>query len=165
MFIHEPRRFSQIFPTDQSVSSYSSNPSTPVSSPPPLTGSAPGWAPGAAPVSPHFTADPNRGIHMVRMKVTIWIFLLITENLTNRQSMKSLHRYSLSCYLNLADFSITFVRHTDTYADIYNYNDIVEWFLRQAITSFWSLEKYTYDNSLYTSARISVTIFPIISCN
>ncbi|XP_072748564.1 transcription factor 4-like isoform X7 [Anoplolepis gracilipes] len=54
----------RIFPTDQSVSSYSSNPSTPVSSPPPLTGSAPGWAPGAAPVSPHFTADPNRGIHM-----------------------------------------------------------------------------------------------------
>ncbi|KAF7393430.1 hypothetical protein HZH68_010249 [Vespula germanica] len=57
----------RIYPTDQSVSSYSSNPSTPVSSPPPLTGSAPGWAPGAAPVSPHFTADPNRGtIHMVR---------------------------------------------------------------------------------------------------
>ena len=56
----------QIYPTDQSVSSYSSNPSTPVSSPPPLTGSGPGWAPGAAPVSPHFTADPNRGtIHMV----------------------------------------------------------------------------------------------------
>lgn len=60
----------QIYPTDQSVSSYSSNPSTPVSSPPPLTGagsSGPGWAPGAAPVSPHFTADPNHGtIHMVR---------------------------------------------------------------------------------------------------
>ncbi|XP_018046930.1 PREDICTED: protein daughterless-like isoform X6 [Atta colombica] len=55
----------RIYPTDQSVSSYSSNPSTPVSSPPPLTGSAPGWAPGAAPVSPHFTADPNRGIHML----------------------------------------------------------------------------------------------------
>ncbi|XP_029670777.1 protein daughterless-like isoform X5 [Formica exsecta] len=54
----------RIFPTDQSVSSYSSNPSTPVSSPPPLTSSAPGWASGAAPVSPHFTADPNRGIHM-----------------------------------------------------------------------------------------------------
>nr|XP_033336050.1 transcription factor 12 isoform X11 [Megalopta genalis] len=55
----------RIYPTDQSVSSYSSNPSTPVSSPPPLTGSAPGWAAGAAPVSPHFTADPNRGtIHM-----------------------------------------------------------------------------------------------------
>ncbi|KAK0073955.1 hypothetical protein PV326_012877, partial [Microctonus aethiopoides] len=55
----------RIYPTDQSVSSYSSNPSTPVSSPPPLTGSAPGWAPGTAPVSPHFTADPNRGtIHM-----------------------------------------------------------------------------------------------------
>ncbi|XP_043497186.1 transcription factor 12 isoform X3 [Polistes fuscatus] len=55
----------RIYPTDQSVSSYSSNPSTPVSSPPPLTGSAPNWAPGAAPVSPHFTADPNRGtIHM-----------------------------------------------------------------------------------------------------
>ncbi|XP_014598949.1 PREDICTED: transcription factor 4 isoform X6 [Polistes canadensis] len=56
----------RIYPTDQSVSSYSSNPSTPVSSPPPLTGSAPSWAPGAAPVSPHFTADPNRGtIHML----------------------------------------------------------------------------------------------------
>ncbi|XP_076293353.1 transcription factor 4-like isoform X7 [Lasioglossum baleicum] len=56
----------RIYPTDQSVSSYSSNPSTPVSSPPPLTGSAPGWAAGAAPVSPHFTADPNRGtIHML----------------------------------------------------------------------------------------------------
>ncbi|XP_046741358.1 transcription factor 12 isoform X14 [Diprion similis] len=56
----------RIYPTDQSVSSYSSNPSTPVSSPPPLTGSAPGWASGAAPVSPHFAADPNRGgtIHM-----------------------------------------------------------------------------------------------------
>ncbi|XP_057322834.1 transcription factor 12 isoform X2 [Microplitis mediator] len=55
----------RIYPTDQSVSSYSSNPSTPVSSPPPLTGPAPGWAPGATPVSPHFTADPNRGtIHM-----------------------------------------------------------------------------------------------------
>ncbi|XP_044591163.1 protein daughterless isoform X8 [Cotesia glomerata] len=56
----------RIYPTDQSVSSYSSNPSTPVSSPPPLTGSAPSWAPGATPVSPHFTADPNRGtIHML----------------------------------------------------------------------------------------------------
>ncbi|XP_057322841.1 protein daughterless isoform X8 [Microplitis mediator] len=56
----------RIYPTDQSVSSYSSNPSTPVSSPPPLTGPAPGWAPGATPVSPHFTADPNRGtIHML----------------------------------------------------------------------------------------------------
>ncbi|XP_032457494.1 transcription factor 12 isoform X24 [Nasonia vitripennis] len=57
---------SVIYPTDQSVSSYSSNPSTPVSSPPPLTGSAPGWAPSAAPVSPHLAAaDPNRGaIHM-----------------------------------------------------------------------------------------------------
>ncbi|XP_023288308.1 transcription factor 12 isoform X4 [Orussus abietinus] len=55
----------RIYPADQSVSSYSSNPSTPVSSPPPLTGSAPGWAPGAAPISPHFTADPNRGtIHV-----------------------------------------------------------------------------------------------------
>ncbi|XP_043281151.1 transcription factor 12 isoform X4 [Venturia canescens] len=58
----------RIYPTDQSVSSYSSNPSTPVSSPPPLSGaggSAPGWAPGAAPVSPHYTADPTHGtIHM-----------------------------------------------------------------------------------------------------
>lgn len=69
--IHKLRHFSQIFPTDQSVSSYSSNPSTPVSSPPPLAGSAPGWAPGAAPVSPHFTADPNRGIHMVRIEIAV----------------------------------------------------------------------------------------------
>lgn len=64
--------FKQINPTNQSVSSYSSNPSTPVSSPPPLTGSAPGWVPGAAPVSPHFTADPNRGtIHMVCIKASL----------------------------------------------------------------------------------------------
>ncbi|XP_058807741.1 transcription factor 12 isoform X3 [Phymastichus coffea] len=49
---------------EQSVSSYSSNPSTPVSSPPPLAVPAPGWAPAAAPVSPHL-ADPNRGaMHM-----------------------------------------------------------------------------------------------------
>ncbi|XP_034951866.1 protein daughterless isoform X15 [Chelonus insularis] len=55
----------RIYPTDQSVSSYSSNPSTPVGSPPPLTGPTPGWAPGTTPVSPHFTADPTRGtIHM-----------------------------------------------------------------------------------------------------
>ncbi|XP_011503491.1 PREDICTED: transcription factor 12 [Ceratosolen solmsi marchali] len=56
---------SRIYPTDQSVSSYSSNPSTPVSSPPPLTGSTPGWAPSTGPVSPHLTADSNRGaIHL-----------------------------------------------------------------------------------------------------
>lgn len=56
---------SVIYPTDQSVSSYSSNPSTPVGSPPPLTNSASNWAPGAASISPHFTSDPNRGtIHM-----------------------------------------------------------------------------------------------------
>ncbi|KAL7305180.1 hypothetical protein TKK_0002573 [Trichogramma kaykai] len=51
---------SQIYPTDQSVSSYSSNPSTPVSSPPPLAGPVSGWVSGAAPVSPHIAADPNR---------------------------------------------------------------------------------------------------------
>uniref|UniRef100_A0ABD2WZ02 BHLH domain-containing protein n=1 Tax=Trichogramma kaykai TaxID=54128 RepID=A0ABD2WZ02_9HYME len=49
-----------IYPTDQSVSSYSSNPSTPVSSPPPLAGPVSGWVSGAAPVSPHIAADPNR---------------------------------------------------------------------------------------------------------
>lgn len=54
------------------MSSYSSNPSTPVSSPPPLAG-APGgnnggpWAPGATqahPASPHFPPD-HRTIHLV----------------------------------------------------------------------------------------------------
>lgn len=81
------RRFSQIYPTDQSVSSYSSNPSTPVSSPPPLTGSAPGWAPGAAPVSPHFTADPNRGIHMVCIEVLFYI-----PTITNYDDLTARHK-------------------------------------------------------------------------
>lgn len=53
----------QIYPTDQSASSYSSNPSTPVSSPPPLTGgSGAGWPPsasagGPSANSPHFVGD------------------------------------------------------------------------------------------------------------
>ncbi|XP_027844097.1 transcription factor 12 isoform X6 [Aphis gossypii] len=54
-----------IYPTDQSVSSYSSNPSTPVSSPPPLAPLAPAnsagtWTPGVVPPhpgSPHFPTD------------------------------------------------------------------------------------------------------------
>ncbi|XP_059473144.1 protein daughterless isoform X14 [Neocloeon triangulifer] len=53
---HDP----MIYPTDQSASSYSSNPSTPVSSPPPLTASANGpWPPsqGPTPSSPHFLPD------------------------------------------------------------------------------------------------------------
>ncbi|XP_029670729.1 protein daughterless-like [Formica exsecta] len=58
---HNPR----IFPMDQSVSNYSSNPPMSINLPPPLTDSIPGWTPGAAPVSPHFTADPNPGIHML----------------------------------------------------------------------------------------------------
>ncbi|XP_050527702.1 protein daughterless isoform X8 [Daktulosphaira vitifoliae] len=61
-----------IYPTDQSVSSYSSNPSTPVNSPPPLaplvpTNSAGSWTPGVAPPhpgSPHFPSTDHRAIHM-----------------------------------------------------------------------------------------------------
>jgi hypothetical protein len=75
----------QIYPTDQSVSSYSSNPSTPVSSPPPLTAGGPGgsssgpgaWPPSgttpgtgptqhnhthphaATPTSPHYAPTPS----------------------------------------------------------------------------------------------------------
>jgi hypothetical protein len=60
-----------IYPTDQSVSSYSSNPSTPVSSPPPLAPLAPAnsagsWTPGVVPPhpgSPHFPTD-HRTIHL-----------------------------------------------------------------------------------------------------
>ncbi|XP_063217726.1 transcription factor 12 isoform X3 [Bacillus rossius redtenbacheri] len=61
------KALASIYPTDQSVSSYSSNPSTPVSSPPPLTGGSTGgqpWVPGSAahaPNSPHFPSDR---IHM-----------------------------------------------------------------------------------------------------
>ncbi|XP_057322842.1 protein daughterless isoform X9 [Microplitis mediator] len=81
----------RIYPTDQSVSSYSSNPSTPVSSPPPLTGPAPGWAPGATPVSPHFTADPNRGtIHMgSRMEERLDDAINVLRN--HAESQLSLH--------------------------------------------------------------------------
>ncbi|XP_059473132.1 transcription factor 12 isoform X3 [Neocloeon triangulifer] len=54
------KALASIYPTDQSASSYSSNPSTPVSSPPPLTASANGpWPPsqGPTPSSPHFLPD------------------------------------------------------------------------------------------------------------
>ncbi|XP_046683251.1 transcription factor 12 isoform X3 [Homalodisca vitripennis] len=63
------KALASIYPTDQSVSSYSSNPSTPVSSPPPLTGGAPGaaagqsWPPHSHPASPHFPPD-HRTLHM-----------------------------------------------------------------------------------------------------
>ncbi|XP_050438430.1 protein daughterless isoform X7 [Adelges cooleyi] len=61
-----------IYPTDQSVSSYSSNPSTPISSPPPLAPMAPAnsagpWTPGVVaphPGSPHFPSTDHRAIHM-----------------------------------------------------------------------------------------------------
>ncbi|XP_070166955.1 protein daughterless-like [Polyergus mexicanus] len=53
-----------ISPMDQSVSSYNSNLPMSVNLPPPLTDSTLNWTLGAASVSPHFTADPNRGIHM-----------------------------------------------------------------------------------------------------
>nr|CAD7268476.1 unnamed protein product [Timema shepardi] len=58
------KALASIYPTDQSVSSYSSNPSTPVSSPPPLTGGNAGqpWNAAHPPSSPHYTAD--RTIHM-----------------------------------------------------------------------------------------------------
>ncbi|XP_065332392.1 transcription factor 12 isoform X16 [Cloeon dipterum] len=48
-----------IYPADQSASSYSSNPSTPVSSPPPLTNANGPWPPsqGPNPSSPHFISD------------------------------------------------------------------------------------------------------------
>ncbi|XP_054279665.1 protein daughterless isoform X3 [Macrosteles quadrilineatus] len=63
------KALASIYPTDQSVSSYSSNPSTPVSSPPPLTGGAPSgpggqnWPPHSHPASPHFPPD-HRTLHM-----------------------------------------------------------------------------------------------------
>ncbi|XP_021933511.1 protein daughterless isoform X5 [Zootermopsis nevadensis] len=79
------KALASIYPTDQSVSSYSSNPSTPVSSPPPLTAGGPGggssgagaWPPSGAtpgagpqqhnhthphaatPTSPHYTPTPS----------------------------------------------------------------------------------------------------------
>ncbi|XP_050527699.1 transcription factor 12 isoform X6 [Daktulosphaira vitifoliae] len=66
------KALASIYPTDQSVSSYSSNPSTPVNSPPPLaplvpTNSAGSWTPGVAPPhpgSPHFPSTDHRAIHM-----------------------------------------------------------------------------------------------------
>ncbi|XP_060859317.1 transcription factor 12 isoform X4 [Metopolophium dirhodum] len=65
------KTLASIYPTDQSVSSYSSNPSTPVSSPPPLAPLAPAnsagsWTPGVVPPhpgSPHFPTD-HRTIHL-----------------------------------------------------------------------------------------------------
>ena len=55
-------RFSwQIYPTDQSVSSYSSNPSTPVSSPPPLTAGGPGGSSSGAGAWPPSGATPGTG--------------------------------------------------------------------------------------------------------
>lgn len=66
----------QIYPTDQSVSSYSSNPSTPVSSPPPLApGPASGgnWPPHPHPASPHFPPD-HRTLHMVSTAHVCFVF-------------------------------------------------------------------------------------------
>ncbi|XP_025422584.1 transcription factor 12 isoform X3 [Sipha flava] len=65
------KALASIYPTDQSVSSYSSNPSTPISSPPPLaplppTNNAGSWTPGVVPPhpgSPHFPTD-HRTIHL-----------------------------------------------------------------------------------------------------
>lgn len=51
----------QIYPTDQSVSSYSSNPSTPVSSPPPLTAGGPGGSSSGAGAWPPSGATPGTG--------------------------------------------------------------------------------------------------------
>ncbi|XP_050438427.1 transcription factor 12 isoform X4 [Adelges cooleyi] len=66
------KALASIYPTDQSVSSYSSNPSTPISSPPPLAPMAPAnsagpWTPGVVaphPGSPHFPSTDHRAIHM-----------------------------------------------------------------------------------------------------
>ncbi|KAL1456711.1 hypothetical protein WDU94_001418 [Cyamophila willieti] len=59
------KALASIYPADQSASSYSSNPSTPVSSPPPpLSAQNSEWVSGAhAASSPHFTSD-HRGLHM-----------------------------------------------------------------------------------------------------
>ncbi|CAB3365633.1 Hypothetical predicted protein [Cloeon dipterum] len=53
------KALASIYPADQSASSYSSNPSTPVSSPPPLTNANGPWPPsqGPNPSSPHFISD------------------------------------------------------------------------------------------------------------
>jgi hypothetical protein len=51
----------QIYPTDQSVSSYSSNPSTPVSSPPPLTAGGPGGSSSGAGAWPPSGTTPGTG--------------------------------------------------------------------------------------------------------
>lgn len=57
----KPHLSSQIYPTDQSVSSYSSNPSTPVSSPPPLTGGGPGGSSSGAGAWPPSGTTPGTG--------------------------------------------------------------------------------------------------------
>ncbi|XP_039297282.1 transcription factor 12 isoform X2 [Nilaparvata lugens] len=57
------KALASIYPTDQSLSSYSSNPSTPVSSPPPLNAGATWTHPPAHPASPHFPPD-HRNLHM-----------------------------------------------------------------------------------------------------
>nr|XP_018912923.1 PREDICTED: transcription factor 12 isoform X10 [Bemisia tabaci] len=88
------KALASIYPTDQSVSSYSSNPSTPVSSPPPLAG-APGgnnggpWAPGATqahPASPHFPPD-HRTIHLGRMEERLDDAINVLRNHAETQAL------------------------------------------------------------------------------
>lgn len=57
------KALASIYPADQSASSYSSNPSTPVSSPPPLSAQNSEWVSGPHASSPAFTSD-HRGLHM-----------------------------------------------------------------------------------------------------
>ncbi|PNF29268.1 hypothetical protein B7P43_G10468, partial [Cryptotermes secundus] len=55
------KALASIYPTDQSVSSYSSNPSTPVSSPPPLTAGGPGGSSSGAGAWPPSGTTPGTG--------------------------------------------------------------------------------------------------------